>query len=86
MKPAAPNSGQDAVMDDTPTTKISDSENATRVRTWSGALMNLRHSVDSSGALMPLPLNSSVFLPCCSSQSKCVCDGGSASCASSQAA
>lgn len=56
MKPAAPNSGQLAVIDATPTTKISDSANATRVRTWSSALMNLRHSVDSSGALMPLPL------------------------------
>ena len=86
MKPAAPNSGQDAVMDATFTTKISDSAKATRVRTWSGALMNLRHSVASSGALMPLPLYSSVFLPCCSSQSKCVCDGGMASCASSHAA
>ncbi|MNV36135.1 hypothetical protein D3C71_1276010 [compost metagenome] len=86
MKPAAPNSGQDAVMDCTPTTKISDSANATRVRTWSSALMNLRHSVDSRGALTPLPLKASVCFPCCSSQSKWVCEGGIANCASSHAA
>jgi len=48
--------------------------------------MNLRHNVDSSGALMPLPLKASVFRFFCSSQSKCVCAGGIASCASSHAA
>ncbi|MNQ19477.1 hypothetical protein D3C85_325450 [compost metagenome] len=73
-------------MDCTPTTKISDRAKAMRVRTWSSALMNLRHSVDSSGALMPLPLKASVFFCFCSSQSKWVWDGGIASCASSQAA